>query len=112
MDCLLFCSESRFSSAPPLRQLKNAGKQRRGNVEKSGLPLLEEGIDNVLFLLHVFLSFFESVALAFNIDDSAVMQDTVEDSSGNGDIGEDLVPLGKGFVGSKDRGGFLISVWR
>lgn len=73
------------------------------------MALLEEGIDNVLFLIHVFLSFFEPVALAFDIDDSTVLQNTGKDSRGDGDIGEDLVPLGKGLVGGKDCGGILVS---
>ena len=30
------------------------------------------------------------------------MQDTVQDSGGNGDVGKNLVPLGEGFVGSED----------
>ncbi len=52
----------------------------------------------MLLLLPVFLSLFEAVALALNIYDGTVMQDTIEDCGGNGDIGEDLVPLGECFV--------------
>ena len=37
------------------------------------------------------------------------MQDTVEDSGGDGDIGKDLVPLGECFVGSEDGRGLFIA---
>ena len=37
------------------------------------------------------------------------MQDTVQDGGCNSDIGKNLVPLGEGFVGSKDGGGLLIA---
>ena len=37
------------------------------------------------------------------------MQDTVEDSGGDGDIGKDLVPLGECFVGGKDGRGLFIA---
>ncbi len=36
------------------------------------------------------------------------MQDAVQDSGGDGDIGKYLVPLGKSLVGGKDGGRFLI----
>lgn len=70
-------------------------------MKKLGLSLLKEGIDNVLFLLHIFFTFFQSVALALDIDDGTVMQNTVEDRRGDGDIGKNLVPLRKGLVGSE-----------
>ena len=84
------------------RRLKNAGKQWCGNVEKLGLSLLKEGIDNVLFLLHIFFTFFQPIAPALDIDDGTVVQNTVEDRRDDGDIGKDLVPLRKGLVGSED----------
>ena len=37
------------------------------------------------------------------------MQDAVQDRGGNGDVGEDLIPLREGLVGSKDGGGLLIT---
>jgi hypothetical protein len=65
----------------------------------------------VLFLLHIFLTFFESVALALDIDDGAVVQDAVEDrgGDGDGDVGKDFVPLREGLVGGKDSGCPLIT---
>ena len=71
--------------------------------------MLKKGIDNLLFLAHKFLAFLETIRLAFDVDDSAVMQDTIEDSGGNGDIGKDLVPLGEGLIGREDGGGLLIA---
>ena len=72
------------------------------------MPLLEEGVDDVLLLLHIFFAFFQAVAFAFDVDDGAVVQDAVQDRGGDGDVGEDLVPLRKGLVGGKDGGGLLI----
>ena len=43
------------------------------------------------------------------LNDSAVMQDAVQDGGGDGDVGKDLVPLGEGLVGGKDGGRLLIS---
>ena len=42
-----------------------------------------------------FLAFFEAVRLAFDVNNGAVMQDTIQDSGGNGDVGKDLVPREK-----------------
>ena len=100
----LYECQRRFNFAD-YRQLKNAGKRRWGNVKKLVLPLLEQDIGNVLFLLHVFLAFFEPVALAFDVNDRCVVQNTVKDRWGDGDVGENLVPLGEGFVGGEDGGG-------
>ena len=90
------------------RRLKNAGKQWCGNVEKLGLSLFKEGIDNVPLLLHIFFTFFQPIAPALDIDDGTVVQNTVEDRRGDGDIGKDLVPLRKGLVGSEDCWDLLI----
>lgn len=84
---------------------KNSGD---GMLRNLGMPLLEEGVDNVLLLLHVFLAFFQPVAFAFDVDDGAVVQDAVEDRGGDGDVGKDLVPLRKSFVAGKDCGDLLI----
>ncbi len=37
------------------------------------------------------------------------MQDAVQNSGGNGDVGKDLVPLGESLVGGKDCGGLLVA---
>ena len=63
----------------------------------------------MLFLTHKFLAFFQTVRLALDVNDSAVMQDAVQDGGGDGDVGKDLVPLGEGLVGGKDGGRLLIS---
>ena len=63
----------------------------------------------MLLLAHKFLAFFQTVRLALDVNDSAVMQDAVQDGGGDGDIGKDLVPLGEGLVGGKDGGRLLIS---
>ena len=36
------------------------------------------------------------------------MQNTVQNGGGDGDVGKDLIPLGEGLVGGKDRGRFFI----
>jgi hypothetical protein len=36
--------------------------------------LVKQGINNLLFLPHILLSLFESVAFTFDINDSAMMQ--------------------------------------
>ena len=76
---------------------------------KLRVTLLKKGVDDLLFLAHKFLAFLKTIRLAFDVDDSAVMQDTIEDSGGNGDIGKDLVPLGEGLIGREDGGGLLIA---
>jgi hypothetical protein len=65
------------------------------------IALVKEGIDDVLFLLHTLLALLESVAFALDVYDSGVVEYSVEDSGGNGDVGKDLVPLGESFVGGK-----------
>ena len=42
----------------------------------------KKGIDDVLFLLHKLLAHFEAVALTLDVDDGAMVQDTVEDGGG------------------------------
>ena len=66
------------------------------------------GVHDLLFLAHEFLAFLETVGFAPDVDDGSVMQDTIEDGGGNGDVGKDLVPLGEGLIGSEDGGGLLI----
>ena len=62
-----------------------------------------------MLLAHKFLAFLETVGLAFDVDHRAVVQDTIQDSGGDGDVGKDLIPLGEGFIGSEDGGGLLIA---
>lgn len=66
------------------------------------LPLIEQGVDDVLLLLHEFLALFEPVALALNVDHRAVMEHTVQDRRGDRYVGKDLVPLREGFVRGED----------
>ena len=56
----------------------------------------------MLLLAHKFLEFLESVRLALDVNDSAVMQNTIQDGGGNGDVGKDFVPLGESLIGSED----------
>ena len=74
---------------------------RRGWVTKSAAALLKKSVHDLLFLTHKFLAFFQTVGLALDVNDSAVMQDAVQDGGGDGDVGKDLVPLGEGLVGGK-----------
>ena len=71
--------------------------------------MFKKSVYDLLLLAHKFLSFLETVRLALDVDHSAVMQDTLQDSEGNGDVGKDLVPLGEGLVGGEDSGGLLIA---
>ena len=80
---------------------------RRG-VTKLSVSLLEKSVNDLLFLAHKFLAFFQPVGLTLDVNDSAVMQDTIQDGGGNGDVGKDLIPLRKGLVGGEYGGGLLI----
>ena len=60
--------------------------------------LSKQGVDDLLFLLHKLLALLEAVALALDVDDSAVMEHPVKNSGGDGDIGENLIPLGNGLA--------------
>ena len=66
-------------------------------------------VNDLLLLAHKFLSLFEAVRFALDINDGAVMQNAIQDSGGNRNIGKDLVPLGEGLIGSEDGGGLLIA---
>ncbi len=70
--------------------------------------MIKKGIDDLLLLTHKFLALFEPVGLALDVNDGAVVQDTVENGGGNCNVGKNLVPLGEDFVGGKDDGSFLI----
>ena len=63
----------------------------------------------MLFLPHILFVLFKPVALALDVDNGGVMQDTVKDRWGDRNVGEDLIPLGKGFVGGKDGRGSLVT---
>ena len=62
----------------------------------------------MLFLAHKFFAFFQAIRLTLDVDNGAVMQYTIQNSGGDGDVGKDLVPLGEGLVGGKNGGRFLI----
>ena len=66
------------------------------------IGLFEEGIVSLSLLFHVLLAFLEAIALALDVDDGAAMQNTVKNGRSDGNIGKDVVPLRKGFVGGKD----------
>ena len=51
-----------------------------------------------MLLAHKFLALLQAVRLTLDVDNGAVMQDTVQDGEGDGDVGKDLVPLGKGLI--------------
>ena len=71
--------------------------------------MLKKSVNDLLFLAHEFLSLFEAVRLALDVNDSTMMQDTIQDGGGNGDVGKDLIPLGEGLIGGEDGGGLLIA---
>ena len=71
--------------------------------------LFEEGVVSLNFLLHILLALLEPEALALDVDDSGVMEYSVKDSGGNGNIGEDLVLLGESLVGGKNGGNPLVT---
>ena len=62
----------------------------------------------MLFLAHKFLALLQAVRLALDVDHGTMVQNTVQDSGGDGNIGKDLVPLEEGLVGGKDGGRFFI----
>ena len=70
--------------------------------------MLEKSVDDLLFLAHEFLAFFQAVRVALDVDNGAMMQYPIQNGGGDGDIGKDLVPLGESFVGGKNGRGFLI----
>ena len=51
----------------------------------SGIAVIKKGIDNVLFLAHEFLAFFEAVGFTLDVDNGTVVKDAAEDSRGDGD---------------------------
>ena len=61
---------------------------------------MKKSIHDLLLLAHKFISLFEAVRFALDVNDGAVMQDAIQNGGGNGDVGEDLVPLGEGLIGA------------
>ena len=57
--------------------------------------MLKKGIDNLLFLSHEFLAFFEAAGFTLNVDNGTVVKGAVENSGGDGDVRKDLVLLGE-----------------
>ena len=70
--------------------------------------MLKKSVHDLLFLTHKFFAFFQPVRLALDVDHGTVMQYTIQNSGGDGDVGKDLIPLGEGLVGGKNGGRFLI----
>ena len=68
----------------------------------------KKSVYDLLFLAHKFLAFLQAIRLALYVDHGAVMQDAIQNSGGNGDVGKDLVPLGEGLARCKDSGRFLV----
>ena len=62
-------------------------------VTKLSVSLVKKSVHDLLLLAHKFLSLFKAVRFALDVNDGAVMQDTIQDSGGNRDVGKDLVPL-------------------
>ena len=71
-------------------------KKCTGRASRDGF--FKQGIGNLDFLLHVLFTLLDPVALALNVDNSAMVQHAVKDSGSNGDVSEDVVPLGEGLV--------------
>ena len=70
--------------------------------------MLKKCVYDLLLLAHKFLALLQTVRLALDVDDSAVVQDAVQDGGGDGDVGKDLIPLREGLVGGKDGGRLLV----
>ena len=70
--------------------------------------MLEKRVNDQVFLTHKFFALLETVRFALDVDNGTVMQDTIKDGGGNGDVGKDLVPLREGLIGSEKGGGLLI----
>jgi hypothetical protein len=62
------------------------------------LFLLEQRVDDMLFLFHILLALFKPVAVSFDVDGGAVVQYPVKDGRRDRNLREDFIPLGKGLV--------------
>ena len=45
----------------------------------------EKMVDDLLFLAHEFLEFFEAIGFTLDVDNGTVVKDAAEDSRGDGD---------------------------
>ena len=54
--------------------------------------------------------FSESIAVPFDIDDLAMVEEPVKDGRGDDGIPEQFLPVNKAFVGGKDRRAFFIPI--
>ena len=77
--------------------------------KKSGTALLKKRINDLLFVAHKFLALFQTIRLTPDVEHGAVMQNTIQDGGGDGNVGKDFIPLRKGLVGDKDSGRFLVA---
>ena len=66
-------------------------------MQKLGVGI-KERIHDMLFLFHMFLTLFKPIAFPFDVDNGAMMQNTVEDSRSDSDISEDIIPLREGLI--------------
>ena len=69
-----------------------------GGVTKLNVTLLKKSVNDLLFLAHKFFAFLEAVRFALDVNDGAVMQNAIQDSGGNGDVGKDLIGMAENFV--------------
>jgi hypothetical protein len=51
----------------------------------------------------------EPVARTFNLDDNVVVEQPIEEGSGDNGIAEDLAPFGEAAVGGEDHGALLVA---
>ena len=54
--------------------------------------------------------FFQSVAVSFNVNDPAMMEEPIQDGGGDDGIAEEFLPIGKAFVRCDNSGAFLIAI--
>ena len=86
------------------RQFEIVRKRRRNfvvfrrGVTKLSVSLLKKSVHDLLFLAHKFLALFQAVRLTLDIDNGTVMQNAVQNSGGDGNVGKDLIPLREGLV--------------
>ena len=62
----------------------------------------------LLFLAHKFFALLQKVRLALNDSHGTVMQDMIQNSKGNSDIGKDLVLLEERFAGGNPAGPYFL----
>jgi len=52
----------------------------------------------LLFLFHEFLAFLKAIGIAVDVNDGAVIQNTIKDRRGDGNVKKGRVPLGERLV--------------